>query len=88
MLFLLVGAMLAIIGIVLLAAPPIWRGRLSGGKPRAVATAATTVAGVGVQAKVTFAFESVATSYEDEGLTSVVVRNVQATVERLAGGTV
>ena len=59
MLFLLVGAMLAIIGIVLLAAPPIWRGRLSGGKPRAVATAATTVAGVGVQAKVTFAFESV-----------------------------
>ena len=49
-------------------------------------TAATTVGGVGVQAKVTFEFESGATSYEDEGLTSVVVRNVHATLERLAGG--
>jgi hypothetical protein len=37
--FLLIGATLAIIRIVLLTAPPIWRGRLSGGKPRAVAGA-------------------------------------------------
>ena len=36
---LLLGAALMIIGIVLLAGPPIWRERLSGGKPRAVAGA-------------------------------------------------
>ena len=39
MLFLLIGATLAIIGIVLLAGPPIWRGRLSGGQPRSTAGA-------------------------------------------------
>jgi hypothetical protein len=39
MLFLLIGATLAIVGIVLLAGPPIWRDRLSGGKPRATAGA-------------------------------------------------
>jgi hypothetical protein len=49
-------------------------------------TPATTIAGVGVQAMVTFEFESGVTSYEGEGLTSVVVRNVHATLERLAGG--
>ena len=39
MLLLLMGATLAIVGIVLLAAPPIWRDRLSGGKPHATAGA-------------------------------------------------
>ena len=39
MLLLLIGATLAIVGIVLLAAPPIWRDRLSGGRPRATAGA-------------------------------------------------
>ena len=39
MLFLLIGAALVIIGIVLLASPPIWRGRLSGGRPRPTAGA-------------------------------------------------
>ena len=39
MLLLLLGAALMIIGIVLLAGPPIWRERLSGGKPRATAGA-------------------------------------------------
>ena len=39
MVYLLIGAALAIIGIVLLAGPPIWRGRLSAGKPRATAAA-------------------------------------------------
>ena len=39
LLLLLLGAALMIIGIVLLAGPPTWRARLSGGKPRAVAGA-------------------------------------------------
>ena len=39
MLLLLLGAALMIIGIVLLAGPPIWRERLSGGQPRTTAGA-------------------------------------------------
>ena len=42
MLLLLLGAALMLIGIVHLAGPPIWRERLSGGKPRAVAGAGSS----------------------------------------------
>ena len=39
MLLLVLGAALMIVGIVFLAGPPIWRDRISGGKPRATAGA-------------------------------------------------
>ena len=41
MLLILIGALLVLAGIVVLAAPPIWLARLSGGRPRPTTARAT-----------------------------------------------